>query len=134
MQALTFVKARVEVRPQAVFLDSLRACVQGEVWMEQIRVWEQLEVKVPAPDKTYIMSHDMLGEDSTNTQTQQCRRRETDKYMYTHVKMLCRRRETEKYTHVKMLCRRIETDKYTHVKMLCRRRETDKYTRQNVVS
>ena len=51
MQALTFVKARVEVRPQAVFLDSLRACVQGEVWMEQIRVWEQLEVKVPAPDK-----------------------------------------------------------------------------------
>ena len=53
MQALTSVKARVEVRPHAVFLDSLRACVQGEVWMEQICVWEQLEVKVPAPDKTY---------------------------------------------------------------------------------
>ena len=53
MQALTSVKARVEVQPHAVFLDSLRACVQGEVWMEQICVWEQLEVKVPAPDKTY---------------------------------------------------------------------------------
>ena len=51
MQGLTSVKARVEVRPHAVFLDSLRACVQGEVWMEQICVWEQLEVKVPAPDK-----------------------------------------------------------------------------------
>ena len=100
MQALTFVKARVEVRPQAVFLDSLRACVQSEIWMEQIRVWEQLEVKVPAPDKT--IPHDMLGEDSTNTQT--------------HHSVV-----GEKLTII-------------HVKMLCRRRETDNYTRQNVVS